>query len=102
MKQLGILPGGFFSESNTPAARIKKLFHVLQPFQLLCADHRNIDRLAEDLQGVKRKFMSLVVISLNICDEQRSTPMTVLLAVSAALQLLLEVLLIANMWEKRD
>ena len=34
--------------------------------------------------------------------EQRSTPMTVLLGVSAALQLLLEYLLISNMWEKRD
>ena len=41
-------------------------------------------------------------LCITVTFEQRSTPMTVLLAVSAALQLLLEFLLISNMWEKRD
>jgi hypothetical protein len=41
-------------------------------------------------------------LNISVIFEQRSRALNVMIGVSAALQLLLEYLLIANMWEKRD
>ena len=63
---------------------------------------------AEYFFGTGRPDRTLITLQLGaflcitVTFEQRSTPVTVLLAASAALQLLLEFLLIENMWEKRN
>ena len=43
-----------------------------------------------------------VFLNVTVIFEQRSTPLNVMVGVSAALQLMLEFLLIENLWEKHD
>ncbi len=43
-----------------------------------------------------------VFLNVTVIFEQRSTPLNIMVGVSAALQLMLEFLLIENLWEKRD
>ena len=58
--------------------------------------------------GVGKLPRTLIALQLGVClnvtviFEQRSTPLNVMVGVSAALQLMLEFLLIENLWEKHD